>query len=154
VAEGEVYPNDDGTRQGGSISVILSNLYLHYLLDLWFKPLVKSCLKGELYLVRHIDDFVLCFQYRSDALQVEEALRKRLMKSSLCLQLPKTRRVEFGRYALRHASKRRRKRPETIYVLGMGFYCTRDRKGKFKVGMRTEKLRLQRSLSHLSDLMR
>jgi group II intron reverse transcriptase/maturase len=154
LEDGEIYPNDEGTPQGGSISVLLSNVYLHYVLDLWFERLVKPRLKGEAYLVRYIDDFVLCFQYRSDALRVQTVLRKRLMKFSLCLEPTKTKLVEFGRFAQRYASKRGRKRPETIYFLGMVLYCTRNRKGNFKVGMRTEKSRLQRSLAHLRDVMR
>src|ERR1700730_9838121 len=64
----EVYPNEKGTPQGGSISVLLSNLYLRYVLDLWFERVVKPRLRGEAYLVRYLDDFVMCFQYRADAL--------------------------------------------------------------------------------------
>jgi retron-type reverse transcriptase len=137
LEDGEIHPNDEVTPQGGPISVLLSNLYLHYVLDLWFERLVKPRLKGEAYLVRYIDDFVLCFQYRSDALRVQAALRKRLTKFSLKLEPTKTKLVEFGRFAQRYASKRGRKRPETIYFLGMVLYCTCNRKGNFKVGMRT-----------------
>ncbi|MGC1953883.1 MAG: group II intron reverse transcriptase/maturase, partial [Gammaproteobacteria bacterium] len=100
-----------------------------------------------------IDDFVVCFQYRSDAVRYQEALRKRLRKFELSLEPSKTRLVEFGRFAQRDASRRGRKRPETIYFLGFTFYCSRNRQGNFKVGMRTEKSRLRRSLSHLRDLM-
>jgi group II intron reverse transcriptase/maturase len=74
----ELHPNEEGTPQGGSISVLLSNVYLHYVLDLWFERVVKPRLRGAAYLVRYIDDFVLCFQYRADALRVQEVLRKRL----------------------------------------------------------------------------
>jgi len=154
LEDGEIHPNEEGAPQGGSISVVLSNLYLHYVLDLWFERVVKPRLRGEASLVRYIDDFVVCFQYRADALRFQAALRKRLGKFSLVLEPTKTQLVEFGRFAQRHASKRGRKRPETIYFLGFTLYCTRNRKGNFKVGMRTEKSRLQRSLSHLRDLMR
>ncbi len=154
LEDGEIHPNEEGTPQGGSISVLLSNLYLHYVLDLWFERKVKTRLRGEAYLVRYIDDFVLCFQYREDALRVQEALRKRLGKFSLALEPSKTKLVEFGRFAQRHAPKRGRKRPETIYFLGFTLYCTRNQKGNFKVGLRTEKSRVQRSLSCLRDLMR
>ena len=82
------------------------------------------------------------------------ALRKRLGKFGLTLEPSKTKLVEFGRFAQRHASNRGRKRPETIYFLGFTLYCSRNRMGNFKVGMRTEKSRLQRSMSHLRDLMR
>ena len=70
----ESRPNEQGTPQGGSISVLLSNLYLHYVLDLWFERVVKPRLQGEAYLVRYIDDFVMCFQYRADALRVQQVL--------------------------------------------------------------------------------
>ena len=103
---------------------------------------------------RQIDDFVVCFQYRADALRMQNALRKRLGKFGLELEPTKTKLVEFGRFAQRHASKRGRRRPETIYFLGFTLYCTQNRKGNFKVGWRTEKSRLQRSLANLRDLMR
>ncbi len=95
-----------------------SRLVSTILLDLWFERVVKPRLRGEAYLVRYIDDFVLCFQYREDALRVQDALRKRLGKFGLTLEPKKTKLVEFGRYAQKWASKRGRKRPETIYFLG------------------------------------
>jgi RNA-directed DNA polymerase len=154
LEEDEIHPNEEGTPQGGSISVLLSNLYLHYVLDLWFERVAKPRLRGEAYLVRYIDDFVVCFQYREDAIRFQNVLRRRLEKFSLVLEPTKTKLVEFGRFAARHACKRGRRRPETIYFLGFTLYCTRNQKGNFKVGFRTEKSRLQRSLANLSDLMR
>jgi hypothetical protein len=154
LEDGAVHPSEQGTPQGGSISVLLSNVYLHYVLDLWFERVVKSRLLGEARLVRYIDDFVICFQYRSDAIRVQDALRLRLGKFGLTLEPAKTKLVEFGRFAQRHAGKRGRNRPETIYFLGMTLYCTRNQKGNFKVGMRTEKSRLKRSLLSLQELMR
>ena len=136
----------------GVLSVLLSNLYLHYVLDLWFERVVKGRLRGEAQLVRYIDDFVICFQYRSDAIRVQDALRLRLGKFGLTLEPTKTKLVEFGRFAQKHAGKRGRNRPETIYFLGLTLYCTRNRKGNFKVGMRTEKSRLRRSLTSLQEL--
>jgi RNA-directed DNA polymerase len=89
--------------------------------------------------VRYIDDFVVCFQYREDALCFQDVLRKRLERFSLTLEPTKIKLVEFGRFAQRHASKHGRRRPETIYFVGFTLYCTHNRKGNFKVGMRTEK---------------
>jgi len=140
LEDGTVHPSEQGTPQGGSISVLLSNVYLHYVLDLWFERVVKCRLRGEARLVRYIDDFVTCFQYRSDAIRVQDALRLRLGKFSLTLEPTKTKLVEFGRFAQRHAGKHGRNRPETIYFLGLTLYCTGNRKGNFKVGMRTENL--------------
>ncbi|MDZ7582092.1 MAG: group II intron reverse transcriptase/maturase [Deltaproteobacteria bacterium] len=153
LENGEIHPSEEGTPQGGSISVLLSNLYLHYALDLWFERVVKPRLQGEAYLVRYIDDFVVCFQYRSDALRVQQALAKRLGRFSLALEPSKTKLVSFGRFAQRDAGRQGRKRPETIYFLGFTLYCTCNQKGNFKVGLRTEKLRLQRSLNRMKDLM-
>jgi len=154
LEDGEVHANEEGTPQGGSISVMLSNLYLHYTLDLWFERVVKPRLRGEAYWVRYIDDFVLCLQYRADALRVQKALCQRLGKFGLTLESTKTKLVEFGRCAQRHASQRGRKRPETIYFLGFRLYCTHNRKGNFRGGLRTEKSRLRRALMGLQDQMR
>jgi RNA-directed DNA polymerase len=154
LEDDEIHPSEKGTPQGGSISVLLSNLYLHYVLDLWFERVVKPRLQGEAYLVRYIDDFVMCFQYRADALRVQQVLSKRLGKFSLTLEPTKTKLVEFGRFAQRHAGKHGRRRPETIYFLGFTLYCTRNLKGNFRIGMRTERSRLQRTLMRLQDLMR
>jgi RNA-directed DNA polymerase len=154
LEEEELHPSEEGTPQGGSISVLLSNVYLHYVLDLWFERVAKPRLRGEAYLVRYIDDFVLCFQYREDALRVQEVLRKRLGKFGLTLEPRKTKLVEFGRFAQKHASKRGRKRPETIYFLGFTLYCTRNRKGNFRVGLRTERSRLRRAILRFQDQMR
>jgi len=154
LEDGVVTPSEMGTPQGGSISVLLSNVYLHYVLDLWFERVVKPRLRGEAYLVRYIDDFVVCFQYREDALRYQDALRKRLERFGLTLEPTKTKLVEFGRYAQRHVSKHGRRRPETIYFVGFTLYCTRNRKGNFKVGLCTEKSRLRRSLVTLQEQMR
>ena len=124
------------------------------MLDLWFERVVKPRLRGEACMVRYIDDFLLCFQFRSDALRAQEALAKRLRKFSLTLEPMKTKLVEFGRFAHRHASKRGRKRPQTIYLLGFTLHCTRNQKGNFRIGMRTEKSRLRRALTRLQDQMR
>ncbi|MEE9903806.1 MAG: hypothetical protein K4305_00015 [Chlorobium sp.] len=90
LEEGVVHPSEEGTPQGGSISVLLSNLYLHYVLDLWFEKAIKPRMEGEVYLVRYLDDFVVCFQYRSDAVRFQEVLTKRLQKFALTLEPSKT----------------------------------------------------------------
>jgi group II intron reverse transcriptase/maturase len=154
LEEGEIHPNDEGTPQGGPISVLLSHVYLHSVLDLWCERMVKPRLQGEAYLVRYLDDFVMGFQFRADALRVQEVLRKRLGKFGLALEPVQTTLVEFGRCAQRHASNSGRRRPETLAFLGFTLYGTQNRKGNFKAGLRTEKSRLQRSLAWLRDLMR
>lgn len=153
LEDGEIIPTEEGTPQGGSISVLLSNIYLHYVLDLWFEKAIKPRLQGEAYLVRYIDDFVVCFQYESDAIRFQDVLKKRLEKFALSLEPTKTGLVKFGRFAAQDA-KAKGKKPETIYFLGFTHYCATSRNGKFKVGRKTEKTRFKRSLLHLKERMR
>jgi group II intron reverse transcriptase/maturase len=154
VMEGGVYEDSEvGTPQGGSISVLLSNLYLHYVLDLWFEKAIKPRLKGECYLVRYIDDFIVCFEHKSDAERFMSVLEKRLAKFSLELEPSKTGLIEFGRYAERNA-KLKGKKPDTLYFLGFTHFCTKSRKGNFLVGRKTERTRLRRSMSNLQNRIR
>jgi group II intron reverse transcriptase/maturase len=151
---GEVQPSREGTPQGGSISVLLSNLYLHYVLDLWFEKAVKPHLEGEAYLIRYLDDFVVCFEHQRDAQRFYAVLSRRLSKFHLELEPTKTRLIAFGRFAQRDAQRQGRKKPETLYFLGFTHYCTRNRQGGFKIGRRTEKSRVQRTIHHLQETMR
>jgi hypothetical protein len=96
-------PNEEGTPQGGSISVLLSNLYLHYVLELWFEQVVKPRLRGEASIIRYLDDFVVCSQYQEDAKRVSEVLPQRLEKYALTWEPSKTKLIEFGRIAERDA---------------------------------------------------
>jgi len=152
LEDGIVEPSDEGVPQGGSMSVVLSNLYLHYVLDLWFERVVKPRLQGEAYLMRYSDDFVVCFPYQADAQRFEQVLVKRLAKFALALEPTKTRLVAFGRFAERDA-KRHRRRRETCTFLGFTLYCTRNHRGNFKVGWRTDKSRLRRSLAKFHQLL-
>jgi group II intron reverse transcriptase/maturase len=152
LEDGSIEPSEEGVPQGGRISVVLSNLYLHYVLDLWFERVVKPRLQGEAYLMRYIDDFVVCCQYQTDAQRFAQALVKRLAKFALVLEPTKTRLVAFGRFAERDA-KRQGQRLETLTFLGLTLYCTRNRRGNFKVGWRTDKTRLRRSLAKFHQLL-
>ena len=153
LEDGKIQVSEIGTPQGGSISVLLSNIYLHYVLDIWFEKVVKPRMQGEVYLIRYIDDFIVCFQYHADAKRFYEVLERRLSKFSLQLEPSKTRLVEFGRFADRHAEERNKKL-DTIYFLGFTHFCTKNRRGNFMVGRKTEKTRLRRSLAKLQDEMR
>lgn len=114
--------------------------------------MVKPRLQGEAYLIRYIDDFVACFEHRSDAERFQQVLVKRLAKFALALEPGKTRRVAFGRFAERDA-KRQGKRLETFTFLGFTHYCTRNRRGNFKVGRKTDNTRRRRSLAKLHQHM-
>lgn len=152
LEEGSLRENKEGVPQGGSISVLLSNLYLHYVLDLWFERVVKPRMGGEIYLIRYLDDFIVCFQFGADAVGFREALGKRLQKFSLRLEPTKTKLVEFGRFATRHA-KERGKRMETVSFLGFTHFCTINQKGNCRVGRKTEKSRQRRCIGNLSKIM-
>lgn len=118
------YENDKGTPQGGLISPVLANVYLHYVLDLWFEKAVKPKLKGEAYLVRYCDDFIIMFQYENEAQDMYEALKKRLMKFKLELAEDKTRILPFGRF---------KGNKESSDFLGFAHHNSRTRTNKYTV---------------------
>lgn len=122
--------NDDGVPQGGPISPILANIYLHYVLDLWFKRCFQKQCKGTAWLVRYADDFVVCFQYQSDANAFMAAIGPRLEKFSLSMAGEKTRQLLFGRFARERLAKLGSK-PEEFVFLGFRHICGCDRNGKF-----------------------
>jgi group II intron reverse transcriptase/maturase len=122
--------SESGVPQGGPISCILSNVYLHYVLDLWFEKRVKRACLGEAQLVRYVDDFVACFQYKEDADKFGIWLRTRFSKFSIELAEEKTRRIMFGRFAKERLAATGGK-PETFEFLGFEHICGTDRKGKF-----------------------
>jgi RNA-directed DNA polymerase len=132
MPDGTVEDVESGTPQGGSISVLLSHVYLHYVLDLWAEKTRRKQLEGEAYWVRYLDDFVRCFPYRSDALRVRKLLEERLHQFGLELAPEKTRLIAVGRCAQRDAATQGKQRPETFSFLGFTHYCTRNRQGHFK----------------------
>jgi hypothetical protein len=152
MEDGTVEIDDQGVPQGGPISVLLSNIYLHYVLDLWFSKVVQPRLRGEAYLIRYLDDFVMCFQYRSDAESVHSGLGNRLGKFGLQLEPSKTSMVEFGRFATRD-SKRHGCKLKTVTFLGFTHFCTRNQAGNFTVGRKTDKTRYARCLAKLTRVM-
>lgn len=147
VLEGDrLVPSETGTPQGGVISPLLANLYLHYVLDLWAERRMRKALRGELVLVRYADDVVVGFQYRDDAEAFQQALAVRLHQFGLELNTTKTRLLEFGRFAQERAARRGRK-PETFDFLGFTHICGRTRRGAFVVRRKTSRTRLRRFLT-------
>ena len=135
VMEGtELRDSDRGTPQGGLISPVLANVYLHYVLDLWFAKAIKPRLRGEAYFVRYADDFLILFQYENEARSVMEVLKKRLAKFSLEVAEDKTRILPIGRF---------KGTKEEFDFLGFTFYNTKTRQGKYRVGIRTSKKKLK-----------
>jgi len=127
--DGVITVSDEGTPQGGVISPLLANIYLHYALDLWFEKVFRKSCTGTARLIRYADDFVVCFQYKPDAELFSKEVGIRLGKFGLELEPTKTRVVEFGRFAVQNA-KRRGERAETFDFLGLTHYCGTKRNGK------------------------
>jgi len=130
--DGIMVRREDGVPQGGPVSPILANVYLHYVLDLWFEHKVKPHCRGEAHLVRFADDAVAMFQYGSDAKRFGRALKGRTEKFSLELSPEKTRKLQFGRFACERLAKMGQ-RPETFEFLGFKHVCGVDRQGRFAV---------------------
>jgi group II intron reverse transcriptase/maturase len=100
IDEGRLLETEDGVGQGQVVSPFLANVYLHEVLDKWFEDEVKPRLKGKAFLVRYVDDAVICFQNAEDAQKVLKVLDKRFSNYGLTLHPEKTRLVEFGRAGL------------------------------------------------------
>lgn len=138
MEDGLVKASDEGTPQGSILSPLLSNIYLHYALDGWFELVFKAQCRGAAYLFRFADDFVACFQYKSDAELYYAELIKRLAMFHLEIEPSKTKLLSFGRFAEENARNQGRK-PETFDFLGFTHYCGKTRYGNFKVKRRTSR---------------
>lgn len=141
MEEGKYYPSNEGTPQGGIISPILANIYLHYVLDLWLEKRIKKNLKGFTQLIRYADDFVIGLQYKNEAEQVLQDLRNRFEKFGLTLSDGKTRLIEFGRFSGENHKQRGEGKPKTFDFLGFTHYCTQTRDGRFMVRVKTSRKR-------------
>jgi RNA-directed DNA polymerase len=150
IEEGRLLLSETGTGQGQTISPLLANIYLDFVLDEWFENEVKPRLRGAAHEIRFADDAVLCFQYKEDAERVMEVLPKRFAKHGLTIHPEKTRLLEFGRYAEENA-KRQGKKAATFDFLGFTYVCARSRKGKFTVHVRTMKKRFRRGLKAIAE---
>ena len=146
IEDGKWFASEEGSPQGASISPLLANVYLHYVLDMWVQKWRQRYARGDMIIVRWADDFVVGFQYEDDAKRFRAELRDRLKKFSLELHPDKTRLIRFGRYARKDCEKDGRKKPETFNFLGFTHYCGTSRKGKFMVCRITIKKRLKAKL--------
>jgi len=136
---------EQGTPQGGSISPLLANIYLHYALDLWAHQWRRSY-RGDVIIVRFADDFIVGFQYRREAERFRRELSERLNKFNLELHPEKTRLIEFGRFAAERRQSRGDGKPETFNFLGFTHICGKKRNGKFTVRRKTMSKRLSAKL--------
>lgn len=153
MEEGLVRASDEGTPQGAILSPLLSNVYLHYVLDLWFERRFRNQCRGEVYLFRYADDFVACFQYREDAERFLVELKERLAKFHLEVEASKTRLIQFGRFARQDAA-RKGQEPEEFDFLGFTHSCGQTRAGSFKLQRRTSKKKFRAKLADLKRWVR
>lgn len=154
---GELSYPDAGTPQGGVISPLLANIYLHEVLDKWFERDVRPRLRGRASLVRYADDFVMVFSCEEDARRVMEVLPKRLGKYGLTLHPDKTRLVEFRRPPMTPRPEEgngRARRPGTFDLLGFTHYWGRSRRGRRVVKRKTARDRFSRSLKRVAEWCR
>jgi len=148
MEESTLFATDKGTPQGGIISPILANIYLHYVLDLWFEYRMKPQCRGFAEIIRYADDFVICVQFKEDAERIQEQLRARIEEFNLELAEDKTRVIEFGRYSEINA-KSRGVKPETFNFLGFTHYVGKSRKGNFLLGRTTDRKKLTAKLREM-----
>jgi len=139
-----------GTPQGGLVSPVLANIYLHYVLDLWFEKRYARGCRGRAYLVRYADDFVACFEDEGDAKRFLPVLQERLGRFSLQVEPTKTSVLRFGAHALWTCRRDGRRRPQTFNFLGFTHYVRRTQGGSFALGRKTQRQRFGRKLKELS----
>src|ERR1700693_6006125 len=153
LEDGVVTVSEKGTGQGSVISPLLANIYLHYALDLWAVRRRRE-LTGDMIIVRYADDFIIGFQYESDARRFLDQMRKRLGGFALSLHPEKTRLIEFGRDAAERRKCRGLGRPETFNFLGFTFVCGKTRAGKFQIRRKTRADRMRVKLRKIKDTLR
>jgi RNA-directed DNA polymerase len=155
IKNGEWKASEEGSPQGSSISPLLANIYLHYVLDLWVQQWRRRHARGDVIIVRWADDFVVGFQYEDEASRFKEALRERLQKFSLELHPEKTRLIRYGRFARRDCERfEGRSKPETFNFLGFTHYCGMNLNRKFMVGRITQRKRLTAKLHEVKAELR
>jgi len=156
LEDGNVSYPEAGTPQGGVISPLLSNVYLHYVLDVWFEQEVKPRLKGRAFLVRYADDFVMGFACEEDARRVLDVLPKRLGKYGLTIHPEKTRLVPFVRPS-RHPSRPEQEEvspPGSFDFLGFTHYWSVSKKGNWVVKRKTAGSRFHRAVKKIGEWFR
>lgn len=153
MMEAGIKARERGTPQGGVISPMLANIYLHHVLDEWMEDVVRPLMRGECHYIRYADDILTLFQREDDARRVLAVLPKRLGKFGLRLNEGKTKLIQFGRFAEERESHRGR-RPETFDFLGFTHHCGTSRNGKFQVMRSTQRKRFGNALKRVVDWMK
>jgi group II intron reverse transcriptase/maturase len=152
---GQIQPSETGVPQGGTVSPILANVYLHYALDLWFVRRYGPGCGGEHRLIRYADDFVACFEREADAVHFREELGLRLAQFGLEVEASKTKVLAFGPKAGAQAQAQGQGKPETFDFLGFTHYCTCwPGSGRFRLGRVTARKKFRAKLAELTQWLR
>ena len=154
LEDGIVTIEEKGTGQGSVISPLLSNVYLHYVFDLWAERWRRCEATGDMIMIRYADDLVVGFQHESDARRFWDAMRDRLREFSLSLHPDKTRLIEFGRFAAQNCKKRGRAKPETFKFLGFVLICDKSRRGDFRIRRKSRRDRMHAKLREIKEALR
>jgi group II intron reverse transcriptase/maturase len=154
MEDGRWTASEEGTPQGATVSPLLANLYLHYVLDLWVHAWRNKQARGEVVVVRYADDFIVGFERKQDAERFLVELRERLARFRLELHPDKTRLIEFGRFAAANRERRGEGKPETFDFLGFTHACSQDRRGYFVVLRQTMRSRMTARLKALKAELR
>lgn len=153
MEDGIVRASEEGVPQGGSLSPLLANIYLHYVLDLWFEHRFKQGCSGEAYYFRYADDYLACFQAKEEAERFLREMKERLEKFHLEIEPSKTKLIEFGRFA-EASSRRRGGEPEQFDFLGFTHYGGKTRNGYFKVKRKTSKKKFRAKLREVKEWLK
>ena len=154
MLDGQVQATDLGTPQGGVISPLLANIFLHYVFDQWTHAWRQKRAAGDVAVIRYADDFIVGFEHKAEAEAYLSLLRRRLEKFGLVLHPKKTRLIEFGRFAIRNRERRQEGKPETFNFLGFTHICGQTRNGKFLIVRHTTRERRCRTLHKIADELR
>src|SRR3954465_5775981 len=152
--DGIVTVEEKGTGQGSVISPCLSNVYLHYVFDLWAGRWRRREATGDMIMVRYADDIVVGFQHEIDARRFRDAMRDRLREFSLSLHPAKTRLIEFGRFAAQNCKRRGRSKPETFTFLGFVLICDKSQRGDFRIRRKSRRDRMRAKLREIKEALR
>ncbi len=154
LEDGLVTESEAGTGQGSVISPLLSNVYLHYVIDLWAARWRRREATGDMIIVRYADDLVAGFEHETDARRFLDDMRRRLAAFALSLHPDKTRIIEFGRHAAANRMNRGLGKPETFNFLGFTFICGKTRRGKFLIKRKTRRDRMRAKLKEVKERLR
>jgi group II intron reverse transcriptase/maturase len=160
LEDGRIEVPERGTGQGAAISPLLANVHLHYVLDLWADPRIKSGgwrrreAKGDMVIVRYADDAIFGFESETDARRFLDAMRERLAAFALTLHPDKTRLIEFGRFAAANRERRGSSKPETFKFLGFIFICGKSRQGGFLLKRKSRGDRMRAKLKEIKEGLR